>query len=380
MLIIAREFKTANWIEIELQGGIIVAVRPGDGPPEASANDEWVAPAFWDIQLNGRWGHSFSGPELTVEQVVAIVRAQGSLGTARLCPTLITAPSGQMLHGVHTIAAACDTDPETARKVLGIHLEGPFLSPCEGYRGAHPADALRDPDTDLFDELQDASGGRIVLLTLAPERPGAVELITRARRSGVVIALGHTAADGPTLRAAVEAGAQLSTHLGNGIAAQLPRHPNPIWHQAADDALFASLIADGHHLDCATLRVLARAKGPERVILISDASPLAGLPVGTYGPWEVDASCRIVVAGTPYLAGSNRSLASGIGNLMAAVSWPIAQILDTVTRNPALLLGRSPPRLEPGQPANLVIFRHGASDEFVLTRTSVDGVWHEAAL
>jgi len=125
--------------------------------------------------------------------------------------------------------------------------------------------------------------------------------------------------------------------------------------------------------------VLARAKGPERVILISDASPLAGLPAGTYGPWAVDPSGRIVVAGTPYLVGSNRSLAGGIGNLMAAVSWPIAQVLGTVTRNPALLLGRSPPRLEPDQPASLVIFRHGAPDEFILTRTGVDGVWHEAA-
>ncbi len=379
MVINARNYTTANWMEIEIQGGIIVAVRPGDGPTETSANDDWVGPAFWDIQLNGRWGHSFSSPELTVERVVAIVRAQGSLGTARLCPTLITADPGRMQHGVRTIAAACDADPETARKILGIHLEGPFLSACEGYRGAHPAAALRDPDRELFDELQAASGGRIVLLTLAPERPGAVELITRACRSGVVIALGHTAADGPTLRAAVAAGAKLSTHLGNGIAAQLPRHPNPIWHQAADDALVASLIADGHHLDCATLRVLARAKGPERVILISDASPLAGLPAGTYGPWEVDPSGKIVVAGTPYLAGSNRSLAYGMGHLMAAVSWPIAQVLGTVTRNPALLLGRSPPSLEPGQPANLVLFRHGAPDEFILTRTSVDGVWYEAA-
>ncbi len=159
MVIIARDFETSNWIEIEIRGGIIVAVRPGDGPSETSANDDSVGPAFWDIQLNGRWGHSFSSPESTVEQVVAIVRAQGSLGTARLCPTLITAPPGQMLHGVRTIAAACDADPETARKVLGIHLEGPFLSHREGYREAHPADARRDPDIELFDELQDASGG-----------------------------------------------------------------------------------------------------------------------------------------------------------------------------------------------------------------------------
>ena len=115
------------------------------------------------------------------------------------------------------------------------------------------------------------------------------------------------------------------------------------------------------------------------MILVSDASPLAGLPAGTYGPWAVDPSGRIVVAGTPYLAGSNQPLGDRRRNLMAAVSWPIAEVLDTVTRNPALLLGRSPPELERGQPASLVVFRHGTPDEFILTRTVVDGVWHESA-
>ncbi len=378
LVIIARHFKTASWVEIEIQDRTIAAVRPGDRPAEKGRDDDWVCPAFWDIQLNGRWGHSFSSPELTVEQVVSIVRAQGALGTARLCPTLITAQREQMLHGVRMIAAACDGDPETDRKVLGIHLEGPFLSDREGYRGAHPADAICDPDIELFEELQEASGGRVVIMTLAPERPGAMELIARASQAGVVIALGHTAADGPTIRDAVAAGAKLSTHLGNGIAAQLPRHPNLIWQQAATDTLYASLIADGHHLDSATLRVLARAKGAEKLILISDASPLAGLPPATYGSWEVDHSGRVVVAGTPYLAGSNHSLATGVNNLMSAVSWPLAEILNTVTRNPALLLGHSPPELEPGQPANLVVFHHGEPDEFVLTGSLVDGCWQEA--
>ncbi len=377
MRVIARDFRTTNWIEIEVQGGKIADVRPEDGPADRRASDDWVCPAFWDIQLNGRWGHSFSSPEHSVEQVVSIVRAQGALGTARLCPTLITAPLDDMLHGLRTIAAACAEDPQTARCVLGIHLEGPFLSRLEGYRGAHPADAMRNPDITLLEELQMASGNRIVLMTLAPELTGALDLISRASRSGLVIALGHTAADGPTIRQAAVAGAKLTTHLGNGIADQLPRHPNPIWHQAADDSLFASFIADGHHLDAATLRVLARAKGAERVILISDASPLAGLPAGTYGPWCVDVSGKIVVAGTPYLAGSNQSLAVGVGNLMRAVSWPLAEVLGAVTRNPAILLGRSPPELRPGQDASLVIFRHEAPGEFVLTRTLVDGLWHE---
>ncbi len=378
MLLNARDYRTSNWIEIEIQGDTISAVHPGNGPRAMSKCDEWVGPAFWDIQLNGRWGHSFSGSDLTVDQVVSIVRAQKALGTARICPTLITAPREQMLHGLRTIAAACERDPETDRCVLGIHLEGPFLSHLEGYRGAHPAAATCDPDIDRFEEFQHASGGRIVLMTLAPERPGALNLIARACAMGVVVSLGHTAADGPTLEQAVAAGAKLSTHLGNGIASELPRHPNPIWHQAAMDALSASLIADGHHLDRATLRVLARAKGPDRVVLISDASPLSGLPAGSYGPWDVHASGKVVVAGTPYLAGSNQSLETGVGNLMSSTGWSISESLATVTRNPARLLGHSVPELEPGQPANLVVFRHEAPDQFVLTRTLVDGIWHEA--
>ncbi len=297
MLITARHYENSRWVELELADGAIRTVRAGRGPDEITPTDPWVAPAFYDIQLNGRWGFSFSSPELTVEQVMAIVRAQGALGTARLCPTLISAPAEDMRHGVSLIAAACDQSHEISKMVLGIHLEGPFLSDREGYRGAHPLDALRDPDWGLFRELQAASGNRIILLTMAPERRGAVEFIARAAESGVMVALGHTAADGETIDRAVRAGARLSTHLGNGIAAQLPRHPNPIWHQAAHDELFASLIADGHHLDRATLRVLARAKGLANVILISDASPLAGLPAGTYGDWAVDPSGKVVVAG-----------------------------------------------------------------------------------
>ena len=183
--------------------------------------------------MNGRWGHSFSNPDLTLEQVAAIVRAQGPLGTARLCPTLITAPVDDLLHGLRTIATACDEFTDVAARVAGIHLEGPFLSELDGYRAPTPPASIRDPDWSLFERLQEAAGGRIVLMTLAPERNGAIEFIRRATAAGVVIALGHTEADAATIQAATEAGARLSTHLGNGIASQLPRHPNPIWMQAA---------------------------------------------------------------------------------------------------------------------------------------------------
>jgi N-acetylglucosamine-6-phosphate deacetylase len=379
---VARHFLSGAWVSVATRGPTIAAIRPVDGPADAyDEHDDWIGPAFWDIQTNGRMGVSFSDPALTVDQVASIVRAQAEWGAARICPTLITAPCEALRHGVATIAAACERSPDVAARVLGIHLEGPFLSPLDGYRGAHPLDAIRDPDWGMIEDLQEASGGRIVLLTLAPERPGALDLIRRAVASGIVVALGHTAADGPTLFAAVRAGARLSTHLGNGIAAQLPRHPNPIWHQAADDYLCASLIADGHHLDPDTLRVLVRAKGADQVILVSDASPLAGLPPGRYGGWEVDPSGKIVVAGTPYLAGSNQGLDVGLSTLMGVTGYSLAQAFATVTTNPARLLGRPGPALDVGQPACLVRFRldwAAAAPRIRLLATCVDGEWTEA--
>jgi len=372
----ARDYRSGEWDRLVLEEGRIACVEKVDVAPGAPEEEAWVAPAFWDIQTNGRWGHSFSSADLTVEQVVEVVLAHRALGTARICPTLITASLAQFRHGVATIAAACDRNPEVAAMVLGIHLEGPFISERDGYRGAHPLEAIRDPDWSIVERLQVDSGGRIVLITLAPERPGALDLIARARASGIVVAIGHTAADGQTLRRAVKAGATLSTHLGNGIAASLPRHPNAIWQMAAEDRLMASLIADGHHLDGDTLRVLARAKGPDRLILVSDASPLAGLSPGTYGDWAVDPSGRIVVAGTPFLAGSNQSLGVAIRNLVSATSWDLDRVIDAVTANPAKLLGRTPPEVRTGAPADLVVFRRGP-DGFSLHNTCVGGTWHQ---
>ncbi|MFO0890080.1 MAG: amidohydrolase family protein [Isosphaeraceae bacterium] len=378
MHVTARHFASGDRVRIEVEGDRIASIRRIDEGPAGPGEEHWVAPAFWDIQLNGRWGYSFSGEDLTIDRVIEVVLAQRPLGTARLCPTLITAGAEALRHGVATIAAVCEREPEVARMVVGIHLEGPFLSERDGYRGAHPAAAIRDPSWPLIERLQAESGGRVALITLAPERPGAIAFIERATAAGIVVALGHTAADGETMRRAVEAGATLSTHLGNGIAAELPRHPNPIWHQAAEDRLMASVIADGHHLDAGTLRVLARAKGPDRLILVSDASPLAGLPAGRYGDWAVDPSGKIVVAGTPYLAGSNQPLEIGIRNLLGATSWSLEQAIAAVTSNPARLLGQAPPELKEGQPADLVLVRPGPGG-FSLLGSCIGGAWFPGA-
>ncbi len=373
---IARHHATTQWLEVIFEADRIASVQPVDGPVELQDSDDWLAPAFWDIQTNGRWGVSFSDPGLTVDQVVEIVRAQANLGTVRLCPTLITAPHENMLHGVRTIAQACEVFPEIASRVVGIHLEGPSISAIDGYRGAHPIEAVRGPSLDEFFELRDASKDRIKIITLAPEWPGAIDFIREVTRLGVVIAIGHTSADREIIRSAIEAGATLSTHLGNGIASPLDRHPNPIWDQAAEDGLWASLIADGHHLGPSILKSLVRAKTPGRVILVSDASPLAGLPVGRYGAWEVDPSGKIVVAGTPYLAGSNQGIAVGLDQLIGTAGLSIAEAIACATIHPAQLLGQPTPSIAARQPANLIRFRmNDGGRRFELLETCVDGVW-----
>jgi N-acetylglucosamine-6-phosphate deacetylase len=369
----ARHWKSGEWVSVSVARTLIESVSPASPPPRGS--DVWIAPAFWDVQTNGRRGISFSSPTLSVDQVISIVRAQASLGTARLCPTLITAPRPDTLHALRTLRAAREADPKVDAMILGVHLEGPYISPLDGYRGAHPLAAVRDPDWDEFQEWQEASDGQIVLVTLAPERPGALAFIEKATAAGVVTAIGHSAADAATLRAAASAGAKLSTHLGNGIASPLPRHPNAIFEQAADDRLYASLIADGHHLDPATLKVLVRAKTPERIILVSDASPLAGLEPGRYGEWEVDPSGKIVVAGAPYLAGSNQSLEVGLSNLMRFAGLSLARAIDTVTSHPARLLNMPEPLMEPGEPANLVRMRVDSAGCISVESTCVDGEW-----
>jgi N-acetylglucosamine-6-phosphate deacetylase len=369
----ARSALSGREIRLSWSGGRITESVEFDAARPAAAEDDWVAPAFWDIQFNGRWGLSFSDPALTPLDVARIVRAQTALGAASVCPTLITAARESTRLGLAAIAEACAAHPDVNDRVIGIHLEGPWISEVDGYRGAHPRSAVRDPDWDEFLAFQEASGQRIRLVTLAPERPGAIPFIRKLVESGVAVGLAHTAADGPTLAQAVEAGARLSTHLGNGIVATLPRHPNPIWDQAADDRLFASLIADGHHLGPSTLRVLTRAKGKERVILVSDASPLAGLPPGTHGEWAVDPSGKIVVAGTPYLAGSNQPLAVGLGHLMAWAGFTLSEAIATVTANPARLLGRPIPTLDVGQPAHLVRFRIDPDPRLTLHTVWVDG-------
>ena len=207
---------------------------------------------------------------------------------------------------------------------------------------------------------QDAAEGKIRLVTLAPEVGGALGLIEHLVAAGVRVAIGHTAASGAQVRDAVRAGATLSTHLGNGCPSLLPRHPNVIWEQLGEDGLLASFIVDGHHLPPAVVRCLVRAKGVSRTLITCDASSLAGVSPGRYPEWgtdlEVLPSGKVVVAGTPYLAGSGHFTDRCVANVATVAGVSLAEAVDMATVHPRQLLGLPVPTIDVWQPANLAVF------------------------
>jgi N-acetylglucosamine-6-phosphate deacetylase len=357
--IAARHYASGLPVEIECAGGVIRSIAP-PARDAADLTGGWVAPAFVDLQINGCDGISFNSSELTSAGVRHVIDTCRRHGMSAFFPTLVTNSFDALRHGLDTLARACDADALVAAALPGVHLEGPYISPDDGPRGAHPRVHVRSPDWDEFRRLQEAAGGRIRLVTLAPEHDGALTFIERLVASGVVVAIGHTAAGGPRIRDAVNSGARLSTHLGNGAHAMLPRHDNYIWEQLAADELWASVIGDGHHLTPAVLKCIVRVKTPARTILTCDASSLAGRPPGRYREWdqelEVCPDGRVLVTGTPYLAGSGSFTDACVGNVVRLAGVSLFDAVEMAGARPRELLGLPARRLEPGQPADLVLF------------------------
>jgi N-acetylglucosamine-6-phosphate deacetylase len=294
-------------------------------------------PGLVDLQVNGFAGVDFGDLALTPERLLHAVGAIEKTGVTRFLPTLITSSREAFAVCARTIVGT------EHGAIVGIHMEGPYISPEDGFRGAHPRALVREADVDDFRRRQDAAGGRIRLVTLAPESPGALRLIEHLAASGVRVAIGHTGANGPQIADAVSAGATLSTHLGNGCAQVLPRHPNVIWEQLGEDRLMASFIVDGHHLPPATVKSMIRAKTPARSILVTDSIAAAGMPPGRYtlGGQEVELSAagRVAAPGAPNLAGSALRLDVAIGNTVRFTGLPLEDVLPMASTRPAEYLG-----------------------------------------
>ncbi len=267
-----------------------------------------------DLQVNGVAGIDFSSLNLQLDDVMRAASLLKDRGTMAFCPTLVTTSFKTYMRNLPIISQAMSissNDPDFA-SIIGIHLEGPWLSPMDGARGVHPKEHIIDASISILDKFFDAAGGNVLLLTIAPEIPGGLELIAHAVSLGVNVSLGHTLAEERVIREAVSAGARFSTHLGNGIPQMIHRHENPIWSQLAQPELVPMLIADGHHLPFVFIQAVIAAKGDRNVIVVSDASPAAGMPPGNYTYFgataRLDESGKLYDQASGYLAGSSATL------------------------------------------------------------------------
>ena len=346
----------AVWVE----DGKIVGDEPIQRVESRGSAERWIVPGFVDLQVNGFAGHSFLEPDVTLEDVEHVARALLRTGTTRFLPTIVTAGLDDMCRQLAVIVSAMDTCPLVSAMCPGVHMEGPFIHPDDGPRGAHLRRHVREPNIEDFNRLYDAAAGRICMITLAPEQPGATELIRHAVERGMVVSLGHHRADRQALNDAIEAGARMCTHLGNGTDATMDRHDNPIWDQLGEDRLWASFIADGHHLPPAVLRCMLRAKTPLRSVLITDATAPAGMEPGPYRFGSVDAeleaSGRIVLSGTPFLAGSSADMPTVVSRAVIDGGVSFVEAVGMAAIRPRTLLPDWPGRWGcfAGDPADLV--------------------------
>jgi N-acetylglucosamine-6-phosphate deacetylase len=369
-----RDLANGNFVEIVVEDGLIGAIIP-----VSSGDDHWVAPGFIDLQVNGYRGFDLNAESLTPEAVIALARELVAVGVTAFLPTLITAAEERFITALRAIAAARKVSALAAHMIPFIHIEGPHISPEDGPRGAHPRAHVRPPDCAELKRWQVASEGLVGLVTVSPHWDGALEYIAQLSQRRILAAIGHTDADPERIHAAAQAGAVLSTHLGNGVAGELPRHPNLLWAQLADDRLTATFIADGHHLPVDTLASMIRAKGVKRSVLISDAVALGGLEPGIFeapvgGKVELTAEGRIGIPGTGTLAGAALPLSKGIANVARLPGFSLRQAVQMATENPGRFLGGRG-ILRVGAPADLVQFAWDrARGDLEISRVFVRGV------
>lgn len=363
MILKALHYRTGEPVEIEVEAGKIARVAPADADPAERTMLPYAAPGLVDLQLNGFAGLDFNRSPIPHDLPGTVARELRREGVTAFYPTVITNGPAAIASQVAAIAEACEQDTDAAACIAGIHLEGPFISPEDGARGAHALEFVKAPDWELFCKWQEAAGGRIAILTLSPEWEGCGAFIRRCTDSGVTVSIGHTAATAEQIKEAVASGARMSTHFGNGAHLMLPRHPNYLWEQLAQDELYTCLIADGFHLPDQVLKVVIKAKG-EKAMLVSDAVYLSGMPPGEYtthigGRVVLTPQGRLHLAEQEkILAGSAQMLLWGIEQMTERGIASLADAWDMASVRPAGFM-RLPAAagLSAGAPADIALFR-----------------------
>ena len=317
---------------------------------QSSADNTILTPTFLDIHFHGAVNHDVMDASPAAFDHISTFLA--TKGVGHYLPTTVTAPLDATLRALDALATKIDRPEHPGAIPLGIHLEGPFVSHAK--RGVHPPEFILPPDIALFDRFQQAARGHIRLMTLAPEEPGALDLIRHATGQGVKLSLGHTNATAAEARAAIAAGATSATHTFNAMRALDHREPGVLGVVLDDPTLFAEIIADGIHVAPELLRLFLRAKGLEKAILVTDGMSATGMPDGTYtlGGFPVEVSHGRALA-DGVLAGSVLTLDRAVAHFAQFTGLDLAATALLASHNPAQLLGLDAEFcLAPGRPAN----------------------------
>lgn len=364
--------KTGQGITVDFNHSGITAINACD-----YAGTQWLSAGLVDLQVNGYGGFDLNSHQIDTECVLQLARILLRCGVTTFLPTVITASDARIGNAVKTIALARSKHSLLQQMIPGIHVEGPYIAPEDGPRGAHPLSQVQPPDLQQFNRWQQQCGGIISLLTVSPHWPDIDKFIRAVKQQGVVVSIGHTAASHQQITEAVDAGATMSTHLGNGIAAMLPRHLNPIWPQLAEDRLMASFIADSFHLPAAVLKSMFRAKGVARSILVSDVADPGGLAPGLYkkaigGEVLLEENGRLSINGTQYLAGAALPLSNCVASAATLTGISLDESLQMATANAGHIIGRSA-RLAAGDAADIIAFDWTSGDMNLALNTVIKG-------
>ncbi len=348
-------YSTREPLQLRWRAGVLTGVDAPAAPPPVG---RWLAPALFDLQVNGYGGVDFQQDGLSSGDLLRAVDCLHRDGCSSILLTLITDRWDALMQRLRRLRELRAQTPELLRAIAGWHVEGPFLSAEPGYCGAHDPGLMLDPTSQHIHELRDAAGTDPLLLTLAPERPGAIEAIARAVSCGMKVSLGHTNAPQAALAAAVQAGATGFTHLGNGCAKEQDRHDNIFWRVFETPGLVVGLIPDRIHVSPAFLRISHRQLGAENVYYTTDAASPAGAPPGRYrlGRLEVEVAADQIVRqpGRTNFAGSALRPLEGVFRAAEMLGCPWQQAWERFSARPRALLGLPAP-LAPGQAASFCV-------------------------
>lgn len=373
--LIGKSYLDGKPLEIVFSNGKTQSIVPLESSPE----NVWIGPGFTDIQVNGYGGLDYNELQSDILALGQISRKLLQHGVTSHFATIITNSKEKISALIKQVVQLRKADSLSESCITGIHIEGPFISPEDGPRGAHFKEYVQAPDWILFQKWIDESEGLIRMITLSPEWEGSPAFIEKCVESGILVSIGHTNATHSQIQDAVKAGARLSTHLGNGMHGTIARHPNYLWSQLAEENLSATIIADGFHLPTEVIQVFKKVKN-DKLMLVSDSVALAGMPPGDYEA-AVGGKVTLTREGKLHLFNNPKTLAGSAMNILQGVNFILKnQLVDLseawqmASIRPECLFNSGFNPFQVGQKADVVLAEQLSDQTLLILKVLKNGI------